>query len=912
MEKGKPDHHTKSPQEIFHELDSSPRGLSAEKADTKRSQFGQNILPEKKSLSPALVFLRQFRSIMVYILFIAAAISFFLGHYIDVYVMLFVILINSTIGFFQEYRAEKAIKALKKMIVPQAKVFRDNELIQIPARDLVPGDVILLEEGDMIPADSRIIELKDFRTVESSLTGESFPVDKIIKVLPEKTSLADRKNMVWLGTFVASGKAKAIVVSIGAETAIGQLAESIISIQPQKTHFQEKSDALAKQIAIISIIGAIIIFSVGYFLRGLPFADIFLFTLTALVSAVPEGLPAVLAIVLAVGARRMAKRKAIVRERYSTETLGVVDTIISDKTGTITENTMTVKEIFLPGQQKISITGSGWSPTGTFLQNKKSIVPLENKQLDKLLHIAASCNNSRVYKEIDETGAEIYKILGDPTEAALTVLAEKAGLNKATLSEQETRIDDVPFNPGLKYHASLSVLSQLAGRKEIYVVGAPEAVIKHCRYVLKNNRQAAITNLDHSSIENHIESMAGKGMRVLGLAYREAPKRILEIHEKDAEDLVFVGVVAMQDPPREGVKEAIEKSRRAGIRVIMATGDHKNTAVAIAKEIGLLDKDADSTSAITGEELSALSESEFENAVRKISVFARLTPETKLRIARTLQKQGKIIAMTGDGVNDAPALRQADIGISMGKIGTDVARESSSIVLADDNFASIVSAIEEGRTVFVNTRQTSFFLIATGLAEYSTIMTTIFAGLPLPLLPIQVLWLNIVTGGVTDVALSVEQSHHEVLEEKPRSKKENILNKEVLPFLVLIISVMLVLTLAVFMYHLPDESKARTAAFAAMSFTQLFLMFSMRSTRFSIFKIGIFSNRLVMWAFITSMAALLLAIYAPFFQGIFRFTPLSLAELSLIFVLSSFTLWFGEIYKKIRNSGHESGVIQQQ
>jgi Ca2+-transporting ATPase len=900
MEKRELPFHTKTPNEILNVLGSDIHGLTTEKANTKRPQFGFNIIPEKKSLSPVLVFLRQFKSVMVYILLIAAAISFFIGHYVDVYVMLFVILINSIIGFFQEYRAEKAIKALKKMIVPQAKVFRNNELIQVPAKDLVPGDIVFLEEGDRIPADARLIEIKDFRTVESPLTGESIPIDKTIKVLPEKTPLADQKNMVWLGTFVASGKAKAIVVSTGATTALGKLAQSIDAIKPQKTHFQEKSDALARQIAIISIIGAIIIFSVGFFIRGMLFTEIFLFALTALVSAVPEGLPAVLAIVLAVGARRMARRKAIVRERYSTETLGVVDTIISDKTGTITENTMTIQEIFLPGQQKITVTGTGWIPNGNFIQNNKSFVPLENRQLNKLLHIAASCNNSRLYKEIDEQGEEVYKILGDPTEAALMVLAEKAGLSKSALSEQEKRIDDVPFNPDLKYHASLSVLNERDDKKEIYVIGAPEAVIKHCTHVLRNDRKARLTKIDNSLIEKQIDSMTNKAMRVLGIAYKEASKKMFEIHERDAEDLIFVGVVAMQDPAREGVKEAIEKAKKAGIRVIMATGDHKNTAVAIAKEIGLLDHSADSKSALTGEELSILSEQAFENAVKNVSIFARLTPDVKLKIAQTLQRQGKIIAMTGDGVNDAPALKQADIGISMGKIGTDVARESSSIILADDNFASIINAIEEGRTVFINTRQTSFFLIATGLAEYSTIMSTLFIGLPLPLLPIQVLWLNIVTGGVTDVALSVEQPHHEVLEEKPRNKKENILNKDVLPFLILIISTMVVLTLAVFMYHLPDEAKARTAAFTAMSFTQLLLMFTMRSTRFSIFKIGFFSNRLVIGAFVTSLIALLLAIYLPFLQGIFGFVSLSLSELALIFVLSSFTFWFGELYKKLR------------
>ncbi|MCA9485280.1 MAG: HAD-IC family P-type ATPase, partial [Nanoarchaeota archaeon] len=894
-------YHNLSTDEILKNFDSGLGGLSSKQVSLRKAKYGSNEITEKKSISPFLVFLKQFKSLMVYVLLVAAGISLFLGRIIDVYVIVFVIFVNSIIGFSQDYKAEKAIKALKQMIVPQARLLRDNELIQIPARDLVPGDIIILEEGDRIPADARLIEIKNFRTVESSLTGESFPVDKFLKNLPEKTPLADRKNMVWLGTFVASGKAKAIVVSIGDKTTLGRLAKSIEQIEPKKSHFQTRTDQLAKQLAVVSFVGAIIAFLIGYLIRGLEFSEIFLFSIASLVAAIPEGLPAVLAIVLAIGSFRMAKRNAIVREKYATETLGVVDTIITDKTGTLTQNTMSIKEIYLPGQSKITVEGSGWEPKGTFFQNKKSFIALENKHLNKLLHISAMCNNSRLYKEEVEN-KQTYKIIGDPTEAALLVLAERAGLKKSTILQTESRIDDFPFNSSLKYHASLSVLSDKGEHKEIYVIGAPEAVINKSTYILKNGRKAKLISEDSKKLESKIDSMTGKAMRVLALAYREVPSSFEELQDEDARDLVLVGVVGMIDPPREEVKSAIEKARRAGIRTIMATGDHKNTAIAIAREIGLVKKQIGNFPlALTGQELSELSEKEFNEAVRNVSIFARLTPELKLRIAKTLQKHGKVVAMTGDGVNDAPALKQADMGISMGIIGTDVARESSGMILADDNFASIINAIEEGRTVFINTRQTSFFLVTTGIAQYATIIATMLIGMPLPLLPTQVLWLNLVSGGVTDVALASEQSHHEVLNEKPRNKNEGILNKEILPFLVLITISMLLITLFVFNYYLPDESKARTAAFSAMSFTQLFSMLNLRSIKNSLFKLGAFTNKYVVGAFIVSSIAVILAIYSPFLRGVFEFFPLSFNELGIIFLLSSSVLWFGEAFKYLRD-----------
>jgi len=519
--------------------------------------------------------------------------------------------------------------------------------------------------------------------------------------------------------------------------------------------------------------------------------------------------------------------------------------------------------------------------------------------LAKLLHIAAVCNNARLLRK--EDGEDSYKIIGDPTEAALVVLAEKAGLKKEVVQEKEKRIDDLPFNPELKYRASLSVLVEENKKKEIYVIGAPEAVLSHSSYILKDSKHKRLTRKQQQDILSQIEHLTKKAMRVLALAYKEVHRDNLS--EELVNGLVFVGIVGMMDPPRPEVKEAVAKAKKAGIRVIMATGDHKNTGIAIAKEIDLIDEKTKSKhfEALTEQELLKLSEKEFKDAVKNVSVFARLTPNMKLRIVETLQKQGHIVAMTGDGVNDAPALKRADVGVAMGVIGTDVARESSEIVLADDNFASIVNAIEEGRIVFTNTRQASSFLITTNLAEAITIIAALLLDFPLPLLPTQILWLNLVTDGVSDVALATEPGYGDVLEEPPRKANESILSKEMIPFLLLMTCVMVPLTVTFFNAYLPQGiEKARTVAFTVMAFTQLFNVLNMRSLKKSIFQIGFFTNKYIVASLSASIILLFMVIYSPFFQGVFHFVPLSLIELLIIVLLSSLVFWFGELYKLIK------------
>lgn len=883
--------HSLSPEEVLHKLGSSPEGLPQEEASKRLEEHGKNEIPEKKSTSPVFVFLKQFNNLMIYILIIAALISLVIGHLVDMYVIVFVIFVNAVIGFIQEEKAESAIRALKKMIVPHAKVYR-GDLVKTDARTLVPGDVILLEEGDRIPADARILEMKNLRTVEASLTGESFPVDKQMKILPEKTQLADRKNMVWMGTFVAGGRATAVVVHTGLGTAIGKIAEDIGKIEKKKTHFEKKTDKLAKQMAAIACAGAFLAFPIGYFVKGIDLEEIFLFTIASLVSGIPEGLPAVMAIVLALGAHRMAKRNAIIRTLPATDTLGVVNVIATDKTGTLTENTMNVRKVVIPGQEDVEVTGSGWEPNGSFLQGDRKLNPLQNPQLSKLLQIASACNDSRVTEKDGN-----YEVVGDPTEAAILTLARKAGIE----GDFQKRLDDLPFNPELKYRASLSVLVEENRKKQVYVLGAPEAVMQHSRYFLRSNIPEEITDATRQEIMGKVDIMTGKAMRVLALAYKDAPETE-NLSEHMVKDLTFVGLVGMIDPPRPEVKEALVKAREAGVRVIMTTGDHKGTALAVAREIGLVEDD---DRAYTEQELLELSEEEFEKAVSEVSIFARLTPGMKLRIAKTLQSQGNIVAMTGDGVNDAPALKKSDIGISMGIIGTDVARESSDIVLADDNFASIVNAIEEGRIVFKNIRRSSFFLITTNFAESVTFLTGLLmfpTQFSLILLPTQVLWLNLVTDGVTGISLAAEPGHGEVLKEKPRKSGEEILNMEIIPFLVLMVGIMVCLTIGSYVYFLPQGvEKARTGAFVVMSFTQLFNLLNMRSLKDSIFRLGFFSNRYSVAALSVSGAFLFAVIYVPFLRDIMQFAYLSLVEMTILIAVSSLVLTAGEIYKFFRN-----------
>jgi Ca2+-transporting ATPase len=882
--------HTKSIKTLFQEFHTSEKGLTKEEAERRLVRHGPNEISKEKKTSKILVFLKQFNSPLIYILIVAMVISFIFDHLIDAFVILAVILINATVGFVQERKAEKAIDALKKLIVSYAKVYRSNELIKTPSRNLVPGDIIFLEEGDKIPADARLMEIKNFKTQESSLTGESFPEEKNIKLLEDSTALGDRANMVFMSTLVVSGQAKAIVVATANQTQIGKVAKSIQEIVHPKTHFSQKVKQLTFQMAIFALIGALLTFIIGFFINKLEFFEIFLFTIASLVSGIPEGLPAVLIIVLAVGAQRMAKRNAVIRHLPAVETLGVATVIATDKTGTLTQNSITVEKIST-ADGEFTVTGDGWQPIGKFFSGNTPINPFKFPILRKILTVATLCNKGNILKK----GGDI-EIVGDPTEVSLLVLGKKAGLDKQNLAKQI--IDDFPFSSELKFRASL-----IESKKQRYLcsVGAFETIINKSSYFSKSNKKLKFTDNLKKEFLLKAESLAKKGMRVLALAYKPVSSNINSVSKEQINNLVFLGLVGMKDPPRKEIKEAIKKARNAGIRVIMKTGDHKETAIAIAKEIGLVTGNA---KALTQTELEKMDKIQFREAVKKIDIFSRVTPKMKTKIIKELQEQGEIVAMTGDGVNDAPALKKADIGVAMGIIGTDVARESSEMVLADDNFASIVNAIEEGRIVFQNVKQTSFYLVTTNVAEQITIVSSLAIGFPLPMLPIQLLYLNLVTDTFNGVALAVEPGHHDVLNQPPRDKKERVLNKELIPFLLLMVGLMVAGTIPLFKYFLPQGiDKARTIAFTTMSMFQLFNVFNMRSLKKSVFRIGFFSNKWIIVSLGISFLLMMGIIFLPWISGIFGFVPIKFGELALIILITSSVLICGELYKflKYRN-----------
>ena len=879
--------HAKDIKVLFEEFKTSEKGLTTQETQKRLAQCGPNQISKEKKTPAILKFLKQFNSPLIYILIVAAIISLVFHHRVDGYVIIAIILINATVGFVQENKAEKAIDALEKLIISYAKVYRDGKLVKLPSAALVPGDIVLLEEGDKVPADARLIEIKNFKTQESSLTGESFPVEKSTKILDPSIALGDRVNMVFMSTLVVSGQAKAVVVATANKTQIGQVAKSIQEITHPKMHFNKKVKQLAIQMAIFAVIGAALTFLIGFFINKLEFFEIFLFTIASLVSGIPEGLPAILIIVLAVGARRMAKRNAVIRHLPAVETLGVATIIATDKTGTLTQNSITVEKIST-ADGEFSVTGDGWQPMGKFFSGKTPIHPLKSSILKKILIISTLCNKGNLLKKDGD-----YEIVGDPTEVSLLVLGKKAGLEKEKLSEKV--IDDFPFSSELKFRASL-----VEGKTGRYIcsVGAFETIINKSSYYSKSNKRIRFDDKSKKEFLTQAESLAKKGMRVLALAYKPVTSGVNSVSKESVDRMVFLGLVGMKDPPRKEIKEAIAKARKAGIRVIMKTGDHKETAIAIAKEIGLA---TSKTKALTQTELEKLDKVEFRNAVKTVDVFSRVTPKMKAKIVKELQEQGEIVAMTGDGVNDAPALKRSDIGIAMGIIGTDVARESSEIVLADDNFASIVNAIEEGRIVFQNIRQTSFFLITTNVAEDVTIVSSLAMGLTLPLLPIQLLYLNLVTDTFPGIALAMEPGHHDVLNQPPRNKKERILNKELIPFLILMAGVMVLGTIPLFKHFLPQGvDKARTVAFAAMSMFQLFNVLNMRSLKKSLFKIGMFTNKWILLGLGASFLLMLGVIFLPGISDVFSFVPLTLGEIGLIILITSSIFVFGELYKLIR------------
>ncbi|MFD2515460.1 cation-translocating P-type ATPase [Pontibacter locisalis] len=900
--------HSISAEETLEKLKAGKEGLTQEEAQQRLQEVGPNELTGKEGINPFILFLKQFKDFLILILLLAAGVAWYADHMVDVYVILGVIMFNAVLGFFQEYRAEKAILALKSMIKQEATVLRDGKAKTVEARELVPGDVITLEEGNGIPADARILSSKSLQTEEASLTGESLPIEKSTEPLEENTNLGDRTNMLWKGTHVARGAATAVITGTGANTEIGKISKSLGDIKTTSTNFRKKTERLGKQMAVISIVTSIIVFILGYYVRDFAFEEVLLVTVATLVSSIPEGLPAVISIVLAIGAKRMAKQNAIIREFTATEMLGSVSVILTDKTGTLTRSILTVKEVYLGDGTALEVSGSGYSLEGEIGNKQEEENTSGNPVLAKLLLVAGTCNNARLgdganeqkKNKGSEEESEEPEVSGDPTEVALLVLAKKGGGVADEHDEVVEVLDDLPFNSEQKFRATLI---ENKGKREILTIGAPEKVLQLSTKVLIKEGPQELSEESRGQIEARMDEWADKAMRVLALGYREAEGASNDLKADDVHDLVWIGMTGIVDPPRQGVKEAIAACKSAGIRVMMVTGDHKKTGAAIAREVGILE-----TAEKTGDYPDALEENEldvddkrFDELVDNVSVFARVSPDTKLRIAEHMRDKGHLIAMTGDGVNDAPALKRADVGIAMGIRGTDVAKDAAHIVLSDDNFSTIVRAIREGRIVFQNVRQTSFFLLTTNFAFVAVFIIAMAIGWPFPLTATQILWVNLVTDGVMELGLAAERGHGEIMKQKPVVREVNILDKSVIPYLLLMSVVMVGLSLATFAYYLPKgDTIARTGVFLVIAMTQVFNTFNMRSLNRSLFTIGPFSNKYINICFLVSLGLQLIVIYTPLLSGIFRFEELPILDLIVILVLSSSVIWFAEIYKRIR------------
>lgn len=886
-------YHSVSQEKAAERLGSDPDwGISHEEAEKRKEQYGANKLPEKGRKTAWEIFIKQFKDFLILILAIAAVISWIIGEMADVYIIAGVILFNAIMGFVQEYRAEKAIQSIKKLVKHNTNVIRSGEEQTMESEEVVPGDLIVLKEGMTVPADAKLIKAKNLRTIEASLTGESVPSEKATGEEAEDAPLGDRSSMVFKGTQVARGSGKALVTATGLETEIGSIAGSLTEMETTTSAFKDKTGRLAKIMAGLAVSTALIVFLVGYFGRGFEFSEILLVTIATMVSSIPEGLPVVISIVLAIGARQMAKKNAIIREFTATEMLGSVTTILTDKTGTLTESLLTVKKMFINEDLETTVSGQGYETTGAIETEEGKLKYGQDARFDKMALIAAYCNTAKTEVTEEEDGKKTA-VTGDPTEAALLVLSRKADISGD--GDELKVIDDLPFHSEAKFRASL--VEYPDGKREIFAVGAPERMLDKSTKIITSGGSKALNDDLRKKISEITDSYTEEAMRVVSLAYKPADDNKEEVEQEDVDDLTWTGLTGIIDPPRAGVKEAIRAARDAGIRVIMVTGDHKKTAFAIAEDVGIADE---GEKALSAEEIAA-EEEEFARQVAETNVFARVDPDTKLRIAEHLQNSGELVGMTGDGVNDAPALKRADVGIAMGVRGTDVAKDAAQIVLSDDNFSSIVAAIEQGRIVFKNVRNTSFFLITTNFAATMTIVTCIAIGLPLPLLAAQILFVNLVTDGVMDIALATEPGHGNVMKQKPYGRDEPILNRTVLPYLVLVGGLMITLTVLVFQHFLPEgEETARAGAFLAIAMTQLFNAFNMRAPDESVFKIGLTTNRWILLAFGVSLALQVIVIKMAFFKELFSFGTITYAEIGIIFLLSSSILILGEAWKQLR------------
>lgn len=859
--------HTMETREALKRLDSTKSGLTEEEAKDRLIKYGPNELKRKKKSPPFLVFLKQFLSPLIYILIVAAVVSILVRHHVDAVVISSVLVLNAFIGFIQESRAGKAMEALLKLVAPMARVRRGGSVKTVPSSELVPGDVIILESGDRVPADARLLEESNLRVNEATLTGESVPVEKHTDIIKEDLPLPDRRNMLYTGSTVVYGRAVALVVSTGMSTEIGKITKSMEEVRGEKTPVQKSIDRLSRYIIaiVLSITG--ILTAVGL-ARGMGWLEIFLLAVAAAVSAIPEGLPAVVTVVLAVGMKVMAKRNAIIRRLVAVETLGSATVICSDKTGTLTLNQMTVRKIFIDGEF-FDVTGEGYRPEGEFRKNGNGVNPETEVLLSLHLTAGVLCNDALL--SVDENGGS-YSIIGDPTEGALVVAAAKAGIQKEKLEHRFPRLDEIPFQSEKQYMATLHHREE--GKRMVYLKGSAEKLLSMCGFVTKKDKIHPLDESDTRNVMKANEAMAREALRVIATAFYEVPDEMEELEEKHLRGkLVFLGLFGMEDPPREEAREAVRLCEKAGIKVVMITGDNRLTAISIAHQLGMPEGRA-----ITGVELSEMKDDELTNRVEEINVFARIEPLHKLRIVNAFRSRGHVVAMTGDGVNDAPALKAANIGISMGITGTDVAKEASDMVLADDNFASVVAAVEEGRAIFTRLRNVIFFLLSTNIGELLALIACVGLMGKAPLLAVQILWVNLVTDSSSSIPLGLEPGLGDELEHPPRHPGVGLL----FPGLLLRVGFFALLMGAglyfIFNWAIARMGivEARTLAFTSMVAFEWFRAFNARSDEHTVFSLGLKRNPWLLAGVGVAVMLQFAALYIPFLQVAFNTVPLDL------------------------------------
>ncbi|MDH5361730.1 MAG: calcium-transporting P-type ATPase, PMR1-type [Aigarchaeota archaeon] len=883
--------HSKDKGEVFRALASSPQGLSEEEAKRRLEEHGPNELTKEKGKSPIVLFLKQFKNFLIVSYLVAVTLSVLVGHTLEAATMIVMIVASVTLGFVQEYRSERALEFLQKIIAPRTTVLRDGREHEISSRELVPGDVVLFKTGDRIPADARIVEAANLKTDESSLTGESVPVEKNTDPLPGDTVVAERSNMAFKGTIVTYGHGMGLVTATGMGSEFGKIATMVQMQRDEGTPLEKKMAHVGRWLGTLCLIVAGAITFLGL-LKGYGYLTMMIWGISLAIAAFPDSLPAIVTGALAIGVRRMARRNSIVRRLPAVETLGSTSVICADKTGTMTKGEMTVREIYMNGETT-TVSGTGYEPEGEFHRGGHSLSRGKDPSLRLILGSGALCNDAKL-----EKGDNRWVVVGDPTEGALVVAAAKAGLREDRL-KRHPRIGEIQFTSERK---RMTTIHESPKGVVAYMKGAPAVVLERCDSIYDDGRVKKLSSKTKREILQANEEMANKALRNLAVAYRKFEKAPETFDREIEKGFTFLGIVGMMDPPREEVKDAIKLCERAGIKVVMITGDNKLTAIAVAKKLGMVKNDE--TMVLTGAELDKLSGERFEEIVERVVIYARVLPEQKVRIVKALRKRGHVVAMTGDGVNDAPALKRADIGVAMGITGTDVTKEASDMTLADDNFQTIVAAVEEGRKIYGNIGKYLAYLLSGNISEMLIIAVAALVGLPWPLTALQLLWINMVTDGLPALALSVDPPEPDILDQPPRDPKKSIFTRRMKIYFAGYPALVCIATFLMYNSWLGiDLTKARTLLFTTLVMFEMFDAQNVRSLHHSVFKIGILSNKYLVTATASSFLLQIAVVSIPPLQEAFGTTWLAPLEWVLVLAVASTALVSMEIAKFVGRRG---------